>query len=109
MTDPLGLIGNSGGIGGAGALARAGRPIGPEAPADPNAPSFKDVLLQNIDQVNRLEQEATEAATDLATGKRNDVEGVIMATQKAEAAFRLLVSVRNRMQTAFEEIKQIRV
>jgi flagellar hook-basal body complex protein FliE len=106
MTDPLGLIGNSGG---AGAMSRVGRPMGAEAPVDPNAPSFKDVLLENIDQVNRLEQEATEAATDLATGKRNDVEGVILATQKAEAAFRMLVSVRNRMQTAFEEIKQIRV
>ena len=76
---------------------------------DPNAPSFKDVLLENIDQVNRLQQEATAAAEDLATGKRSDVEGVILATQKADAAFRMLVSVRNRMQTAFEEIKQIRV
>src|SRR5262245_12531446 len=101
MTDPLGLIGSGGGLGGA---ARVGaNPQGVQAPTDPNAPSFKDVLLENIDQVNKLQQEATAAAEDLATGKRADVEGVILATQKADAAFRMLVSVRNRMQTAFEE------
>ncbi len=106
MTDPLGLIGKSGGLGGA---SRVGMNQGVQGPVDPNAPSFKDVLLENIDQVNKLQQEATAAAEDLATGKRADVEGVILATQKADAAFRMLVSVRNRMQTAFEEIKQIRV
>lgn len=106
MSDPLGLISNIN-------STTASNRIGPGAPAqgptDPNAPSFKDVLLQNIDQANRLQQEATAAAEDLATGKRADVEGVILATQKADAAFRMLVAVRNRMQTAFEEIKQIRV
>jgi flagellar hook-basal body complex protein FliE len=107
MSDPLGLISGAGGLGGAGRLT------GPQqardvAPAE-GAPSFKDVLLENIDQANRLQQEATAAAEDLATGKRADVEGVISATQKADAAFRMLLSVRNRMQTAFEEIKQIRV
>jgi flagellar hook-basal body complex protein FliE len=106
MSDPLGLIGMNGGVAGAGRIG----PVPPgQGPVDPSAPSFKDVLLENIDQVNRLQQEATAAAEDLATGKRADVEGVILATQKADAAFRMLVAVRNRMQTAFEEIKQIRV
>lgn len=108
MTDPLGLIGN-GGVGGVGGISRAGGAGQVNGPEDPSAPSFKDVLLENIDQANKLQQEATAAAEDLATGKRADIEGVVAATQKADAAFRMLVSVRNRMQTAFEEIKQIRV
>src|SRR5262245_51337614 len=106
MADPLGLIGN---IGNNGGISRIGPRPPVDAPSDPNAPSFKDVLLDNINQVNRLQQEATEAAEDLATGKRTDMEGVILATQKADAAFRMLVAVRNKMQTAFEEIKQLRV
>ena len=88
--------------------AQRGTGPGSVQPA-PGAPSFKDVLLENIDQANKLQQEATQATEDLLAGKRADVEGVISATQKADAAFRMLVSVRNRMQTAFEEIKQIRV
>lgn len=109
MTDPLGLIGNSGGIGGPAGLNRVGQTRINEAAGETSGPSFKDVLLQNINQANKLQQEATAAAEDLATGKRADVEGVILATQKADAAFRMLSAVRNRMQTAFEEIKQVRV
>lgn len=107
MSDPLGLISGAGGLSGAGRVQTPGltREV---APAD-GSPSFKDVLLENIDQANRLQQEATAAAEDLVAGKRADVEGVISATQKADAAFRMLLSVRNKMQTAFEEIKQIRV
>lgn len=112
MSDPLGLIGSvggAGGVGGPGGLSRLGPNRAPEAPVDPSAPSFKDVLLDNINQVNRLQQEATRATEDLATGRRDDLEGVILATQKADAAFRMLVAVRNKMQGAFEEIKQMRV
>jgi flagellar hook-basal body complex protein FliE len=75
---------------------------------DPGAPSFKDVLLDNINQVNKLQQEATTAMQDLATGKRTDLEGVILATQKADTAFHLLLALRNKMQAAYEEIKQMR-
>mgnify|MGYP003864083609 CR=1 FL=1 len=64
--------------------------------------------MENLQQVNKLQQEATTAIEDLQTGKRADVEGVISATQKADAAFHMLVAVRNKLQTAFEEIKQMR-
>jgi flagellar hook-basal body complex protein FliE len=37
------------------------------------------------------------------------VEGVILATQKADNAFRMLQQVRNRMMEAYDEVKQIRV
>lgn len=108
MTDPLGLIGQSGGLGGVHNAGRQRAPAG-GVPSDPNAPSFKDVLLENIRQVNKLQAEASNAIEDLQTGKRNDVEGVLLATQKADTAFRMLVSVRNKLSQAYEEIKQIRV
>lgn len=115
MADPLGLIGQSGGFGSGAARQVYGPGTGGgltgtgSKPADPNAPSFKDLLLENIKQVNNLQQEATTAIEDLQTGKRNDVESVLLATQKADTAFRLLVSVRNKVQAAYEEIKQLRV
>jgi flagellar hook-basal body complex protein FliE len=92
-------------------VQNAGRTRAPAGgvPADPNAPSFKDVLMENIRQVNKLQAEASTAIEDLQTGKRNDVEGVLLATQKADTAFRMLVSVRNKLSQAYEEIKQIRV
>lgn len=109
MADPLGLIGQSvGGMGGVRGGLPLHKPAGdPSAPTD--GPSFKDVLMKNLEQVNKLQQEATTAIEDLQTGRRGDVEGVLLATQKADTAFRMLLSVRNKVQAAFEEIKQIRV
>jgi len=65
--------------------------------------------MQSLDEVNRAQQEATQAVEDLATGQRSDVEGVMLATQKADNAFRMLQSLRNRMIEAYDEVKQIRV
>jgi flagellar hook-basal body complex protein FliE len=93
-------------MGGGGAIQQ--RPPAGGVAADPNQPSFKNVLLENIQQVNKLQQEATTAIEDLQTGKRTDVEGVITATQKADAAFHMLVAVRNKLTAAVEEIKQMR-
>jgi flagellar hook-basal body complex protein FliE len=59
--------------------------------------------------VNQLQRDATEAMEDLATGGRDDVESVLIATQKADTAFRLLLQVRNKVLDAYEEVKQIRV
>ncbi len=112
MSDPLGLINSSNGtsgidrplgVGGLGGPAR-----GPQA-VQPPGESFKDVLLSNINDVNKLQQEAATAIEDLATGERQDIEGVMLATQKADAAFRALVAVRNKVQQAYDEIKQMRV
>lgn len=101
MADPLGLI-------------RATAPQPNQAIAggtrlDPGAPSFKDVLLQNIDEVNKLQQDATKAVEDLTAGRRDDVEGVMLATSKADTAFKALQAVRNRVMEAYDEIKQVRV
>jgi len=106
MTDPLGLIGQQhitgpGGIGGA-------KPAqGAQGPKD--GPNFMDTLRQQIEQVNTLQKDAKEATEDLMAGRREDVEGVMIATQKADTAFRMLLQVRNKVLDAYEEIKQVRV
>lgn len=103
MTDPLGLINRT----------TAARPLPPSAPQGPgqsaNTPEFKDVLMKNLEQVNKLQQDAQTAIEDLASGRRDDMDSVLMAKQKADLAFQTLLQVRNKMMSAYEEIKQIRV
>ena len=105
MSDPLGLVGGGG-------LSPSSFPRpdikGPGGQAAQPGQSFKDVLLSNLDEVNKAQQDATKAVEDLQTGKRGDLEGVIMATQKADNAFRMLQALRNKMMDAYDEIKQIR-
>jgi len=104
MTDPLGLISNSG----AGAI-RPQSPAAPKGPGGAAAPNFKDVMMQHIEQVNKLQQDAETAIEDLASGRRDDMDGVLIAKQKADMAFQMLLQVRNKMVDAYEEIKQMRV
>ncbi len=108
MTDPLGLI-NQGGVGGPGGVGQPGRPAAPQGPGAPDSPGFKDVLMKHIDEVNRLQADAEMAIEDLVSGKRDDMDAVMMAKQKADVAFQMLLQVRNKMMDAYEEVKQIRV
>ena len=107
MTDPLGLIPGSQGIspirsGASGAQSANG-------PDQTSGPSFKDALMKQLDQVNRLQQDAETAIEDVVSGKRDDLDNVMIAKQKADIAFQMLLQVRNQMMDAYEEIKQIRV
>lgn len=103
MADPLGLIGAGSAAGGV--TGPAARP----APPDAGAPSFRELLMDNLKRVNELQAEATAATEDLQSGKRTDVEHVLLATQKADTAFRALQAVRNKVVQAYEEIQQMRV
>jgi flagellar hook-basal body complex protein FliE len=100
MMDPLGLIRSAGGAEPAKASPASGAAQGP---------TFKDVLRQSIEQVNRLQLDAERAIEDLATGRRDDVTSVMIAKNKADVAFQLMVEVRNKLTDAYEEIKQMRV
>lgn len=103
MTDPLGLIGGAQHTQAAAGLSHAGRS------GETSGPAFKDLLMQNIEQVNKLQADATQAIEDLSTGRRDDVESVLLATAKADTAFRLLQQVRNKVFEAYAEIQQMRV
>jgi flagellar hook-basal body complex protein FliE len=102
MTDPLGLIGNTGGVG----RSYGGSPL---RPSTHDGPSFKEALLEQIGKVDALQKKADQAITELSTGERDDVEGVMLATLEADTAFRMLLQVRNKVMDAYEEVKQIRV
>ncbi len=109
MADPIGLIGAAGNtpINPAHGLSTR-RDISTPS-SDPNAPSFKQLLMDNLRSVNQLQQDATQAIEDLQTGRRDDVETVLLATQKADLAFRTIQVLRNKVMEAYDEVKQIRV
>lgn len=73
------------------------------------AASFKDVLMKNLNEVNKLQQEADNKLEDFVTGKTANVGEVISASQKASLAFSMLVQIRNKLQDAYDEVKNLRV
>jgi flagellar hook-basal body complex protein FliE len=102
MTDPLGLISTTGTIRAPGHAPAAGD--GAAA-----GPAFRDLLRSEIEMVNQLQQDASAAIEDLYAGRRDDVESVMIATKKADTAFRMLLAVRNKVMDAYDEVKQLRV
>jgi flagellar hook-basal body complex protein FliE len=70
---------------------------------------FKSLLMESINEVNKLQAEAEQATTNLATGKTEKVAEVFTAVKKAELAFQTLMQIRNKLMDAYDEIKQIRI
>lgn len=71
--------------------------------------SFADALKQSIGEVSKLQQDATDAVNDLATGKSENMTGVMTAVEKSDLAFKTLLAIRSKLLDAYEEIKQIGV
>ncbi len=71
--------------------------------------SFGDILLDSIQEANRLQDSADAAIQGLAAGKEDDVAGVMTAVEKADIAFRSLMQVRNKLVDAYEELMRLRI
>jgi flagellar hook-basal body complex protein FliE len=65
---------------------------------------FSGLLSDAIGQVNVLENQARSAVDGLMTGSGVDVHQAMIATQKAEMAFELALSVRNKAIQAYQSV-----
>lgn len=74
-----------------------------------NGASFKDILMSNLNEVNKLQQDADTTLENFVSGKTHNVGEVISASQKAGLAFSMLVQIRNKLQDAYDEVKNLRV
>jgi len=104
MADPLGLISTTGIT-----PTRPAAPQRPQAPGEAEGPGFKDVLMKQIEQVNKLQEDAEMAIEDFSNGRRTDMANVMNAKNQADVAFQMLMQVRNKLLDAYQEIKEIRV
>ena len=71
--------------------------------------SFADMLKSSINEVSRLQQDASQAVQNLATGQTEDVAGVMTAMEKSDLAFKTLLAIRAKLMDAYEEIKNVSV
>jgi flagellar hook-basal body complex protein FliE len=77
-----------------------------EGVSDPKG-SFGSVLNRSIETVNRIQQEADSRAAQLAAGESKDIHSTMIAMQKAEISMSLMMEVRNKLITAYDEIKRM--
>jgi len=79
--------------------------------AQPGAepPGFKQFLLDALDQVNTMQNDANQAVEQLATGADVNPAEVLTAVQKADLSFRMMMQIRNKLVQAYQEIRDIRI
>jgi flagellar hook-basal body complex protein FliE len=90
------------------AAARSTPAIQP-GPAGAAGSSFKDFLLDSIQQVNSMQQQADQSVEGLFTGRDVNPAEVLTAVQKADLAFRMMMQVRNKLVQVYQEVKDIRI
>jgi len=71
--------------------------------------SFKQFLLDSLQDVNSMQQQADSAVESLMTGGDVDPAAVLTAVQKADLSFRLMLQMRNKMMQVYQEVKDIRI
>lgn len=71
--------------------------------------SFADTLKEAIGSVNEMQKSSDKAAQDLATGRTDNVAEVMIATEKADIALKLMVQVRNKIIDAYQEVMKMQV
>ena len=70
---------------------------------------FLDTLRSFAAQVDGEIHDADSKAQEFAVGKRYDLHEIMIATEKADLSFRLLLQIRNKLMDAYQEIMRMQL
>jgi len=65
---------------------------------------FADLLTEAVGQVESYERQAKSAIEGLMTGQGVDVHQAMIASEKAESGFELVLAVRNKALSAYQQV-----
>lgn len=71
--------------------------------------SFARILADSIQDVNELQTVAGEKAMALATGESSNIHSTLLAMQKAEISMKMLMAVRNKILSAYQEVMRLQI
>ena len=68
---------------------------------------FLETLETAIDQVQQLQSQADAKVESLLKGNGTDVHSAMIAVEKADLSFQLMMQVRNKIVQAYQEISRL--
>lgn len=77
---------------------------GANAASGPKGQSFSDFLMEHINDVNTKGIEADKAIDNALLGKEANPHATMIALQKADISFRLMMTVKDRLIEAYQQI-----
>lgn len=70
---------------------------------------FLDILTKAMDEVNKLQNEASKAMDAHLKGQGVELHEAVIAVQKADLSLQVLSQIKNKVVKAFEELTRIQV
>jgi flagellar hook-basal body complex protein FliE len=84
------------------------RPTSPTTPGGVGEEGgFGSVLKGAMEQVGELNQDAQHQIGELLQGDRQDIHNVMIAVEKADVTFQLMMQLRNKIVNAYQEISKM--
>lgn len=71
--------------------------------------SFRSMLQTSIAEVNQLQLEADHSIEQLVAGRSRNLHETMIALEKADISFRLMMEVRNKIIEAYNEVMRMQV
>ena len=81
----------------------------PKPGADTGTGGFGKLLANQIDKLSQSQNTASDQAQQLATGQAKDINGVVVAVEKASLELQLAVQLRNKGVEAYQELFRMQV
>lgn len=80
-------------------------------PASTRAPASKDgfagTFRDALAEVDRLQSQANQQVTGMLEGTGTEVHKAMIAVEKADLAFQLMLQVRNKIVQAYQEVSRL--
>jgi flagellar hook-basal body complex protein FliE len=73
------------------------------------AGGFMNSLQQAISKANDIQIQANQATEALMTGQTQNIHQTMVALQEADVSFQLMMQIRNKLLTAYEEIQRMQI
>lgn len=69
--------------------------------------SFDTVINEAISKVSQVQEDVEMAVSELSSG--GDITSAVLAIEKADMSFQLMVEIRNKLLSTYEEIMRMQV
>jgi len=80
---------------------------GSNAPAAAEGTDFVQTLEDTMQKVESLQTEAEKQVEGMVSGKGVDIHSAMIAVEKADLSFQLMMQVRNKIVDAYQQISQM--
>ena len=84
-------------------------PVGKKQKSEYKHSQFTDLFWDALDKVDDLQHKADHSVRQLAAGRQKDIHQTMIAMEKAEISFQLMMKVRNKILAAYEEIMRMSI